>query len=138
MPKKQEQQRVRSGGLRASSLVAGNRDVARVPALISTALARTVVSPALARLLTDREPGPAQCTSAVWLGRACGRTVKLAVAADDCRAVDTRAIVSPSLPRGVDLAIGWDVLEPTTIGIDFARHPARIMCRQNDKKKRKR
>lgn len=115
---------VRRDDLRIDALVAADKDVVRVRrAAISTASPRTLISQRLARRIA-RDFGRRACVGAgAVLGAFCGPTVKADIVANDCRAATVRAIVSPDLPRGLDLVIGRDVTSRTvgSIGVEHGR-----------------
>ncbi len=118
-----------TGGLRVDSLVSGDRDVLRIRrALVSTGTARTILSPRLAKRVTD-ERGPRACTAAAWAGgEVCGAQAQVHVVVDHCRAATIKAIVSP-LPKGVDLVVGGDVLRRVVDHIEFGPPAPVVVCK---------
>jgi hypothetical protein len=118
------------GGLRVDALVSGARDVKRVCALVTTASARTVVSPRLASRVAETIGEPSGCAGSPSIGgRRCGPTARVDVVVNGCKAATVRAVVAP-LPKGLDLAIGRDVIERSVKRIQFApSRPARFVCR---------
>jgi hypothetical protein len=117
------------GGLHVDVLVSGGRYVRSTCALVTTASARTVVSPRLAARVAETIGGMTECTTSPSLGRRCGSTARVDVVVNGCRAATVRAVVAP-LPRGLDLAIGRDAIEKSVKRIQFApSRPARFVCR---------
>jgi hypothetical protein len=96
---------------------------------VSSALPRTVISSRLADRIVRKVRAPWRCTSSFSVGKACGLTAKIDVTVDGCQAASVRAVVAP-LPRGLDLAVGRDVIERSVSAIDFATRPATFHCRR--------
>jgi hypothetical protein len=93
------------GGLHVRALISGDRDVKQVCAHVTTASARTVVSPRLASRVAETIGGMTACTTSPSIGRRCGPMARVDVVVDGCRAASVQAVVAP-LPRGLELAIG--------------------------------
>jgi hypothetical protein len=120
---------MRRRGLRAEALVSGGKDVERVRyALVTTAAPRTVISSRLADRVAGNVGDPWKCSSSPSIGKACGPTARVDVVVDGCRAASVQAVVA-QLPRGLDLAIGRDVIEQSVKSISFSTVPATFRCR---------
>ena len=121
---------MRRGGLRAEALISGGKDVERVrDALVTTAAPRTVISSRLADRVARKVRDPWRCSSSPSIGKACGPTARVDVVVDGCRAASVRAVVAP-LPRGLDMAIGRDVIGKSVKRIQFSpARPVRFVCR---------
>ena len=121
---------MRRWGLRVDVVVAGSKDVARVKqALVTTAAPRTVITPALAAKIAPHLAGPQVCSSSPSIGRRCGPTARVDVLVNGCEGAMVRAVVA-LLPRGLEMAIGRDVIERSVNRIQFSpSRPAQLVCR---------
>ena len=117
-------------GLTTTAWVRNGLRTERVPrALVSSALARTVISSRLAGRIVRNVGDSWSCTSSPSVGKACGPLAKIDVRIDGCRAASVRAVVAP-LPHGFDLAIGRDVIGRSVKRIQFSpSRPAMFVCR---------
>ena len=117
------------GGLTTTAWVRNGLRSERIPsAMVSSALPRTVISSRLAGRIVRNVGDSWKCTSSPSVGKACGPIAKIDVSVDGCRAASVRAVVAP-LPRGLDMAIGRDVIERSVRAIDFETVPATFRCR---------
>jgi hypothetical protein len=117
-------------GLTTDAVVSGGRNVERISnAIVSSAAPRTLISARLADRIAKRTGLPWRCTGSPSVPKACGVTTIVDVVIDGCQAATVRAVVAP-LPRGLDLAIGRDVIMKSVKRIQFSpSRPARFVCR---------